>query len=241
MITNRESGTRIDEIADGIYRIATPLAVVPGGFSFNQYLVVDDQPLLLHTGRRRMFPLLREAVSAVMPFDRLRYISFGHFEADECGALNDILAAAPKSTALCGDIAAMVSVNDTADRPPQVIKDGETVSLGKHRVRWLAAPHLPHAWENGFLVEETTRTLFCGDLLTQPGAEHPPVTEGDILEKAEAFRQVADYYSHTKNVGGLIDKLAATAPSTLACMHGSAWRGDGAGLLRELGNRLSLS
>lgn len=238
MITNRESGTRVDEIGSGIYRIATPLSVVPGGFSFNQYLVVDDEPLLFHTGLRRMFPLVREAIGKVMPFERLRHVSFGHYEADECGALNDCLALAPQAAPLCGDIAAMVSVNDTADRPPRALQDGEVVTLGQHTVRWIAAPHLPHAWENGFLFEESTRTLFCGDLFTQPGAEHAPVTENDILESSEAFRARADYYSHTKNAPAMIERLAALRPTTLACMHGSAWRGDGAGLLRALSARL---
>lgn len=238
MITNRQSGTRVDEIGSGIYRIATPLSVVPGGFSFNQYLVVDDEPLLFHTGLRRMFPLVREAIGKVMPFERLRHVSFGHYEADECGALNDCLALAPQAAPLCGDIAAMVSVNDTADRPPRALQDGEVVTLGQHTVRWIAAPHLPHAWENGFLFEESTRTLFCGDLFTQPGAEHAPVTENDILEPSEAFRARADYYSHTKNAPAMIERLAALRPTTLACMHGSAWRGDGAGLLRALSARL---
>jgi len=239
MITNRESGTRVDEIARGIYRIATPLSVVPGGFSFNQYLVVDDEPLLFHTGLRRMFPLVREAIGAVMPVERLRHVSFGHYEADECGALNEFLAVAPQASPLCGDIAAMVSINDMADRPPRGLQDGEAVTLGRHTVRWIAAPHLPHAWENGFLFEESTRTLLCGDLFTQPGAEHPPVTDGDILGPSEAFRAVADYYSHTRNAPAMIERLAALQPTTLACMHGSAWRGDGAALLRALGERLS--
>jgi len=238
MITNQDAGTRIDEIAAGIYRIATPLAAVPGGFSFNQYLLLDDRPLLFHTGLRRMFPLVREAIAAVMPVERLRYVSFGHFEADECGALNAFLAAAPRAEPLCGEVAAMVSINDTADRPPRVVRDGEAVSLGRHSVQWIAAPHLPHAWENGFLFEATTQTLLCGDLFTQGGAEHPPVTEQDILAPSEAFRAQADYYSHTKQAPQMIERLAALQPATLACMHGAAWRGDGARLLRALGERL---
>jgi flavorubredoxin len=241
MITNRESGTRIDEIASGIYRISTPFTAFPGGFSFNQYLVVDDEPLLFHTGLRRMFPLLHEAVSAVMPFDRLRHVSFAHFEADECGALNDILAHAPQAAPLCSELAALVSINDVADRPARTLKDGEVVTLGKHAVKWLAAPHMPHAWENGFLFEQSTRTLLCGDLFTQPGADTPPLTEGDILGPSEAFRAQADYYAHGTGTAASIEMLAKTEPQTLACMHGSAWRGDGAALLRELGKRLSAS
>jgi flavorubredoxin len=239
MITNRESGTSIDEIAEGIFRISTPVAAVPGGFTFNQYLVVDDRPLLFHTGLRRLFSLVRQAVDAVMPVERLRYVSFSHYEADECGALNDFLAVAPQAVPLCGKLAAMVSIGDMADRPPQALEDGEAVSLGSHTVRWFATPHLPHAWECGHLMEESTRTLFCGDLFTQPGASHPPLTESDILEPSEAFRHQLDYYAHSRDGGPMLERLAATGPTTLACMHGSSWRGDGGGLLRELERRLA--
>jgi flavorubredoxin len=241
MISNRDSGTRIDEIADGIYRISTPVSKVPGGFSFNQYLILDDDPLLFHTGLRRSFPLVREAIDAVMPVERLRYISFSHFEADECGALNEFLKIAPNAVPLCGRVAALVSISDVADREPRAVSDGEVIALGRHRVRWFDTPHLPHAWECGFLAEEATRTLLCDDLFSQPGAEHPPITEADILEPSEIFRHQMDYYSHTKNAAGMIERLAATEPTTLACMHGSAWRGDGAKLLRELGERLERS
>jgi len=140
-VTNNESGTNIFEIADGIYRINTPLSVIPGGFSFNQYLIVDDEPLLFHTGLRRMFPLVREAVATVMPVERLRYVGLSHFEADECGSLNDWLAAAPQAEAVCSRVAAMTSIGDVADRPPRALADGDTLSLGKHRVRWFR-----HTW-----------------------------------------------------------------------------------------------
>ncbi len=240
MITNPEAGTRIDEIADGIYRISTPVSAVPGGFSFNQYLIADDEPLIFHTGPRKLFPVVREAVAAVMPVEDLRHISFSHFEADECGGLNEFLAVAPNAAPLCGDIAAMVSVGDVADREPRALADGETVSIGRHTVRWFATPHLPHAWECGHLMEETTGTLFCGDLFTQPGDRHDPITETDILEPSEAFRHEMDYFSHTKNAPAMIERLAATEPRILACMHGSAWRGDGGALLRELGRRLDV-
>jgi flavorubredoxin len=234
--TNREAGTRIDEVADGIYRISTPVppSAVPGGFTFNQYLVVDDEPMLFHTGKRKMFPLVREAVATVMPVERLRWIGFSHFEADECGSLNDWLAVAPASSPLCGKIAALVSVDDFADRPARGLRDGESVSLGKKSVTWLDAPHVPHAWECGFLYERTTRTLLAGDLFTQGGAEHEPLTEGDILGPSEAFRKAMDYFSHTSTASATIERLAALDPTTLACMHGSAWRGNGAKLLREL-------
>jgi len=238
-ITNTQSGTNVHEIADGIYRINTPLPVVPGGFSFNQYLIVDDEPLLFHTGLRRMFPLVREAVASVMPVERLRYVSFSHFEADECGSLNEWLAVAPQAIPLCGQIAAMTSIGDIADRPPRALADGETVSLGKHAVQWFDTPHLPHAWECGFLMEPYTRTLLCGDLFTQGGADLPPMTESDILGPSEAFRHQLDYYSHTKNGREMLERLAAAEPTTLACMHGSAWQGNGAALMRQLADSFS--
>ena len=239
-VTNQESGTNVHEIADGIYRINTPVAIPgAGGFSFNQYLIADDEPLLFHTGPRKMFPFVREAVATILPIETLRYISFSHVEADECGSLNEWLAAALQSVPLCGSVAAMVSIGDLADREPRVLADGEGLSLGKHSVRWFDTPHLPHAWECGFLSEENTSTLFCGDLFTQPGADLPPITESDILGPSEAFRGAMDYFSHTKNARAMLEKLASTKPTTLACMHGSAWRGDGAKLLRLLADALS--
>ena len=238
MITNSESGTNVHEIADGIYRISTPLSLVPGGFSFNQYLVVDDEPLLFHTGLKRMFPLVREAISRIMPVERLRHVAFSHFESDECGALNLLLAAAPAAAPACGRVAAMVSVEDFADRPPRALADGERLSLGKRVVRWLDAPQVPHGWETGFLFEETTRTLLCGDLFTQGGTGETAVTESDILGPSEAFRKPMDYYSHSKNAGPILERIAATEPTTLACMHGSAWKGDGGALIRALAKEL---
>jgi len=232
--------TSVHEVAQGIFRVSTPVTIPdgPGGFTFNQYLVVDDEPLLFHTGHRRMFPLVREAVSRVLPVERLRYIGLSHFEADECGALNEWLAVAPASVPVCGRIAALVSVNDMADRPARALADGETLTLGGHTVRWFDTPHLPHAWECGFLLEERTRTLLAGDLFTQGGVDHPPLTESDILEPSEAFRKGMDYFAHARNTRGMLERLAAEKPTTLACMHGSAWRGDGAGLLLALADRL---
>ena len=239
-VTNSESGTNVHEVADGIYRINTPVQLEGGiGFSFNQYLVVDDEPLLYHTGLRKMFPLVREAVASVLPIERLRYIAFSHVEADECGSLNEWLAVAPRSVPLCSTVAAMVSISDLADRAPRALADGEAISLGTHSMRWFDAPHLPHAWDCGFLMEEKTRTLLCGDLFTQGGTDLLPITESDILGPSEAFRQGMDYFSHTKNAPALFEKLASTEPTTLACMHGSAWRGDGAKLLRALAESLS--
>jgi len=236
VVTNPASGTTVEEIAEGIHRIHTPVVIEgAGGFSFNQYLVVDEEPLLFHTGPRRMFPLVREAVAHVLPVEEVRWVAFSHVESDESGSLNEWLAAAPRAVPLCGSVAALVQVSDLADRPPRALADGEAISLGHHRVRWLDATHLPHAWDCGFLCEETTATLFCGDLFTQPGSHHPALTEGDILGPSEAFRDQFDYFSHTRQLAPLVEKLAATQPTTLACMHGSAWRGDGAALLRELG------
>lgn len=237
-VTNNESGTSICEIADGIYRINTPLSVVPGGFSFNQYLIVDDEPLLFHTGLRRMFPLVREAVATVMPVERLRYVGLSHFEADECGSLNEWLSVAPQAVAVCSRVAAMTSIQDVADRPPRALADGETISLGKHRVLWFDTPHLPHAWECGFLMEQETRTLLCGDLFTQPGDKTPALTESDILGPSEQMRKGLDYFAHAPNTREMLERLAAEEPATLACMHGSAWRGDGAALLRALADKL---
>ena len=240
MMTNEASKTRIDEVAEGIYRISTPVTVLPGGFTFNQYLIVDEEPLLFHTGPRRMFPLVREAVDAVLPAERLRHVGLSHFEADECGSLNEFLAVAPQAALLCGRIAAMVSVDDVADRKARALADGERLVLGRHAVRWVDAPHVPHAWECGFLFEEATRTLLCGDLFTQPGAEHPAVTSGDILGPSEAMREGLDYWAHAASTRPTLERLASLQPTTLACMHGPAWTGDGAGLIRELAARLEV-
>jgi len=237
MITNSETNTSIAEIADGIYRISTPVPpnpALPGGFTFNQFLIVDEEPLLFHTGPRKMFPVVREAIEAVIPVSNLHYLGISHFEADECGAINELLEVAPRAVPLCGAVAKMVSVDDVADREAHGLGDGERLSLGTHSVCWIDTPHLPHGWDCGYLFERKTSTLFCGDLFTQPGAEHPPLTEGDILGPSEAMRDAMDYYAHTRNTKELIAKLAANEPTTLACMHGSSWSGNGSKLLEEL-------
>jgi flavorubredoxin len=238
--TNADSGTRIDEVADGIYRISTPVppAAIPGGFTFNQFLVVDDEPLLFHTGPRKLFALVREAMASVMEPGRLRWVSFSHWEPDESGALNEWLEIAPHATAVQGTVGVNVCVNDQAVRKARALGDGETLSLGKKQVRWIDTPHLPHGWDSGFLFESSTRTLLAGDLFTQGGHVVAPVTEHDILAPSEACRRMMDYYSHTKHPSVLIEKLARFEPTTLACMHGSSWHGDGAKLLRELAKSL---
>lgn len=234
MITNQQSGTNIHEVADGIYRINTPIALPVGSFSFNQYLIVDEKPLLFHTGPRRLFPLVREAIAGVTPVERLAYIGFSHFEADECGSLNEFLAAAPDAVPVCSQVAAMVSINDIADRAPQTLGNGETLGLGRHALRWFDTPHLPHGWDCGFMFDDTTRTLLCGDLFTQPGDGKDALVETDILGVSEAFRGAMDYYAHAPNTTEMLERLAGESPTTLACMHGSAWRGDGGALLRAL-------
>ena len=235
MVTNPQSGTNIHEIAAGIYRINTPLQLPDGSaFSFNQYLVADDAPLLFHTGPRKLFPLVSEAIGRVLPADQLRYIGLSHVEADECGALNEFLGVAPHAVPLCGQIAAMVSIGDLADRAPLALADGELLALGRHTMRWFDTPHTPHGWDCGMMMEVTTDTFFCGDLFTQPGGGKVALTEADILAPSEAFRQPMDYYAHAPDTTAILHRLADAKPQTLACMHGSAWRGDGAALLREL-------
>ncbi len=241
VITDAESGTSIEEIAAGIHRISTPVPpeAMPGGFTFNQFLIEDELPLLYHTGPSKLFRQVRGAIDRVLPVESLRYIGFSHYEADECGSLNDFLAIAPESEPLCSTTAKMVSVDDIALRPARPIADGETISLGRHRVRWLDTPHFPHAWECGHLYEETTSTLFCGDLFTQGGDQHEALTRSDILGPSEVMRNAMDYYSATSHGLELAEKLATTQPRLLACMHGASWEGDGAWMLRKLGKALT--
>jgi flavorubredoxin len=198
MITNKEHGTNVQEIADGIFRINTPVAIPggPGAFNFNQYLIVDEAPMLFHTGQRKLFPLVREAIAAVMPVERLRYLGLSHFEADECGALNDFLSVAPQAVPVSSQIAAMVAIEDFAQRAPKVLADGEELALGSRTVRWFDTPHMPHGWESGLMMDTRTKTFFCGDLFTQGGAGEIALTESDILGPSEAFRAPMDYFAH---------------------------------------------
>jgi flavorubredoxin len=239
------TGTRVDEIAARIYRISTPVppGAISGGFTFNQFLVDADEPLLFHTGMRSIFPSVRDAVTRVLGDPaRLRFIGFSHFEADECGALNDWLSIAPEARAVCSRVGAAISVDDFAIRPARPLADGEELVLGRgKRVVWLDAPHLPHNWECGYLFEASTRTLLCGDLFTRAGHDLPAITEGDVLGPSEAMRQALPAsVAIDRSARKILDKLAATEPETLALMHGSAFRGDGGKVLRELGDALNV-
>jgi flavorubredoxin len=231
---------RIDEIAANTYRISTDIPTPDGvGFSFNQYLLAADEPLLWHTGGRRLFDATRSAIARVLDPAKLRWIGYAHYEADECGAMNEFLAIAPNAAPLCGRIGAMVNMFDIADKPPRALADGETLDIGGARITWYDTPHMPHGWDCGLIFDETRKLLFCGDLFTQGGNGHAPITESDILGPSEAFRGPLDYFAHSPNTAEQLTRLAALNPQTLACMHGSAWRGEGGVLLRELAGRLS--
>jgi len=237
MITNQATGTRVDEIEAGIYRICTPLNVIPGGFTFNSYLIADDEPLLFHTGFRSLAAVTLEAAGKVLPVETLRWVGGSHFEGDEFGALNELLAAAPGATPFASEIGALTSVSDFAGRAARGLSDGETFSIGR-RMQWLYTPHVPHGWDCGVLFDESTRTLLCGDLFTQPGSDMPPVTESEVLTASEAMRGMLDYYAHSAGTPQVLERLAKLGPATLACQHGSAYRGDGAALLRELASTI---
>lgn len=234
MVTNPETGTHVDEVAAGIYRICTPLDIIPGGFTFNSYLILDDEPLLFHTGYRKIFPVTLEAIQKVMPVEKLRWIGGSHFEGDEYGALNDLLAAAPEAQPFGAEIGVLTSLNDFALRSARGLSDGEEFSIGSRRMKWLNTPHVPHGWDCGILFDISTKTLLCGDLFTQAGGKVPPVTESEILSASEGMRALMDYYAHATSTPAILERLASLQPSLLACQHGSAYRGDGAALLRQL-------
>lgn len=227
--------TTLEEIGPRIFRLSTYFPdLMPGGFNFNQFLVDADEPLLFHTGMRGLFASVAAAAQRVVPRERLRWISFGHVEADENGAMNEWLAAAPASRVLHGEIGCMVSLNDLADRPPLPLAHGATLDLGGRTIRLLAAPHVPHAWENIVLFEETTRTLLCGDLFTH-GGNGPAITGSDVVGPAlEMERVFPGATALTPATGSTLRSLADLQPTTLAIMHGSSFRGDGAAALRAL-------
>jgi flavorubredoxin len=225
---------RIDEVADRIYRFSTFVPDIgPTGFTFNQYLVVDEEPLLFHTGLRHLFPHVAEAIATLTPLESLRWITFGHLEADENGSMNELLEVAPRAEVAHGATGCMVSLNDLALRPPVQLADGEVIELGAHRIRHIDTPHVPHGWEARVLFEETTGTLLCGDLFTQLG-DGPAVTTDDIVEAASQAEDVFGASCLTPTTGSTIRGLAELAPSTLAVMHGSCFCGDGAAALVAL-------
>lgn len=224
--------TTVTEIADGIYRLATLTDAVPGGFTFNQFLVTGDEPLLFHTGPKGLFGSVSQAVSTVVPVETLRWVSFGHWEADESGALNLWLEAAPHAEMVAGSIGVMLSGNDQAIRPPRPLADGEVVDLGGRRVRWIDTPHVPHGWDAGLLFEESTQTLLCGDLFTQTG--DAPTTTGDIVGPAIALEDQMRATSLTPRTAPTIRRLADLRPTTLALMHGPSFLGDGTSALLAL-------
>lgn len=228
--------TRVSEIADGIYRLSTfvPEIAPPAGFTFNQFLILGDEPLLFHTGLRKMFPLTRAAVGRIIPPEKLRWIAFGHYEADECGAMNEWQAIAPQAQVAHGQTGCMVSLNDMADRPPRVLADGETIDLGRgKKVRYIDTPHIPHGWDAGVMIEESTGTMLCGDLFTQLG-DGAPLTEGDVVGPAIAAEDLFQYSSLNPGMGGTIRDLTKFAPRTLALMHGPSFAGDCSAALRAL-------
>jgi flavorubredoxin len=226
--------TRTDEIAEGVYRFSTAVGGVgPEPFTFNQFLILADEPMLFHLGHRGMFGQIAEAVARVTPLASLRYLGFGHVEADECGALGAWLAAAPAARLVHGATACMVSLNDMADRAPRPLADGEVIDLGGRRMRWIDTPHVPHGWEAGLFHEETAATLFCGDLLTH-GGDGPALTESDITAPAIAMEAMFHAMSMAPATAAILNRLADLAPATLALMHGSSYRGDAAGALRAL-------
>jgi flavorubredoxin len=228
--------TKISEIADGIFRLSTfvPNIAPPAGFAFNQFLIMGEEPLMFHTGLRKMFSLNREALSRIIAPEKLRWIAFGHYEADECGAMNEWLSVAPNAQVAHGHTGCMVSLNDMADRAPRVLENGEVIDLGGgKRVRYIDTPHTPHGWDAGVVYEESTGTLLCGDLFTQLG-DGPALTSGDVVGPAIAAEDLFKYSSLNPEMGATIRDLAKLSPRTLALMHGPSFAGDGAAALRAL-------
>jgi flavorubredoxin len=224
----------VDEIADDINRIATYVPEVsPEGFTFNQFLVKANEPLLFHTGLRGMFPLVAEAVATVVPVEALHWITFGHIEADECGSMNMWLTAAPDSQVAHGALGCDISLNDLCDRPPRALGEGEVIDLGGKRVRQISTPHVPHGWEAQVLYEETTGTLLCGDLFSRVGAG-PAVTTDDVVESAMAAEQMFHSTSLAPHTATILRQLGDLGPTTLAIMHGTSYRGDGKAALYDL-------
>lgn len=220
---------KIDEIADRIYRLSSfvPQVAPPEGFTFNQFLLAAEEPLLFHCGHRHMFPHISAAVARVVPLEKLRWIAFSHLEADECGAMNEWLAAAPNAEIAHGQIGCRTSLNDMADRRPRALADGETIDLGGLKVRHLDTPHVPHGWDARMLFEETTGTLLCSDVFAHAG-QCPPLTTSDIVAPAIANEEKSRAMSLTPTTAPTLRRLGALRPRTLALMHGSSFAGDAA-------------
>jgi flavorubredoxin len=233
--------TKIDEISAGVYRVSifVPDIAPPAGFTFNHFLFTGDEPLLFHCGRRKMFPLVSAAVARIIPLERLRWLGFGHFEADECGSMNEWLAIAPNAQLTHGITGCRVSVSDMADRAPRVLSDGEIIDIGSKRFRYIDTPHVPHGWDAGVMFEETTKTLLCGDLFTHVG-NGPAIIENDIVEPSITTENLFHYTSLGPTTGSTIRKLAALQPKVLATMHGSSFAGDGAAALSALGDHYDM-
>jgi Uncharacterized flavoproteins len=229
--------TTVNEIAPDFYRIST--YIPEAELQFNQFLIDDDEPVLFHTGMKVLFPLVREAVATVIDPSTIRWISFSHFEADECGSLNEWLQIAPNAKAACSVVGAMVSINDFAIRPAKEMNDGEVLNTGKYRFRYLSTPHVPHCWEAGLLFEETKGTLLSSDLFHQCG-DVEASTESDVIERARKTLidyqagPLANYMPYTKHTDGIMQRLAELKPQTIAPMHGSTYVGDGEKALKDL-------
>jgi flavorubredoxin len=223
----RDMQTNTHEIAEGVYRLSTTIPeAAPGGFTFNQYLLDGDEPMLFHTGARQLFPLVSAAVGTVVDVDRLRWISFGHVESDECGAMNHWLGAAPESQVAFNPLGCLVSLNDLCDREPRPVAPDDVLDIGGHQVRTIATPHVPHGWEAQVMFDETTRTLFCGDLFTQTGEGPAIVHDRDLIEPALAAEDLFGATGLTTATAPTIRALAELEPRTLALMHGPAFAGD---------------
>ena len=229
--------SNIMEIAPDIYRIST---FHPDfGIQFNQFLIKDDEPFIMHTGMKKMFAVTREAVASLIEPAKLRWIGFSHFESDECGALNEWLNLAPNAQAVCSFVGAMVTVNDFADRPARALADNEVFAIGSHRLKFLATPHLPHGWDAGLFFEERDKTLLCSDLFFHPG-DPEPLTESDVVGRASTSitegmaGPLANDMPYTPYTDATLRRLADLEPRTLALMHGTSFRGDGRRAILDL-------
>lgn len=229
------NSTTVSEIASGIFRISTPVSpdIIPGGFTFNQFLIAADEPLLFHCGQRPLFASVSQAAARVIDLRRLRWISYSHAEGDECGALNEWLAAAPNATPMHSPLGCALWLADMADRKPRALEAEEKLELGGRTVRFMPTPHVPHNLDAGLLYEEATGTLFCSDLFAH-GGDAPALTDGDILGPAVEMERLYPFIPVTPNTAPTLRRLAALKPSRLAVMHGASFNGDAAALLEAL-------